>query len=432
MTTYSRQATGPLACERVIRSLGCGDTSAGSRVGTLERLMSRILPVVLLVVACDPDRGESNAGAGTGSFALATCELPAVADCEGCLDFELAHRLGETGDDPGFLVGVTSMLRVVRDPRGRYWIGQGEEIKVFDADGAFVAKVGRAGEGPLEFSAVRLIGVDSNGRVHVLDNRNKRVTALNADFTLADETSVPGGFVRDMVMPSRETSTSGRYVLQTWISSLDRVGLALHRLGADGRIVSSFGPRPTSASGPMTPMLMRRELALHSNDTVLSASLSNYVVEAWASDNSRVGKLSGPDLDDGLRREPGRSTTLDHPPWNRLRDIHIDQEGRLWVMLFYRRTDWEDLVIEKARPTGELYLEYLQGPGSVFRTRVEVIDIQACAVRASGWFDHPVVGYFLMDDTESGTVAITSLTYSPVGEPFVEVWDIGMGVSRSR
>ena len=402
-------------------------TSAVSHVGALARLMLSLLPVLLFVVACDPDRGELNAGAGTGSFALATCELPAVADCEGCLDFELAQRLGETGDHPGFLVGVTSMLRVVRDRRERYWIGQGEEIKVFDADGAFVGKVGRAGEGPLEFSVVRLIGADSNGRVHVLDNRNKRITVLNADFSLADETSVPGGFVRDVVMPSPETSTSGRYVLQTWIPNLDRIGLALHRLGADGRIGSSFGPRPTSASGsgPMTPILMERELALHSNGTVFSASLFDYVVEAWAGDNSQVGELSGPDLDDGLRGELEQSTTLANPPWNRVRDIHVDRDGRLWVMLVYRRPDWEDLVTEKVLPTGEVYLEYPQGLGSVYRTRVEVIDVQACSVRASGWFDHMRRGFFLMD-AESETMAVTSLAYSPVGEPFVEIWDIGL------
>lgn len=363
-------ATGLLACWRVIRSLGCGTSAVSRRVGALARARWMLLLLaVLFVVACDPDpdRRESTAGTGNGLFASGTCELPAIADCEGCLDFEFARRFGETGDHPGFLVGATSMLRVVRDRLDRYWIGQGEEVKVFDADGAFVGKVGRAGEGPLEFSAVRLIGADSNGRVHVLDNRNKRVTVLNGDFSLADETSVPGGFVRDIEMPSPETLTSGRYVLQTWIPSLDRIGLALHRLSADGRIESSFGPRPMIASGPATPMLMARQLSLDTKSNVFSASHFEYVVEAWASNNSRVGKLSGSDLDDGLRGELGQTTTLDHPPWSRLRDIHVDRDGRLWVMLFYRRPDWKDLVIEKTRPTGELFLEYPpQGPGSVF------------------------------------------------------------------
>ena len=380
------------------------------------------MPVLLFAVACGPDRTDSNAGAGSGSFALRTCELPTVADCEGCLEFDFALRLGETGDHSGFLVEATSMLRIVQDPLERYWIGQGKELKIFDADGAYVGKVGRAGEGPLEFSAVRVIGADSNRRVHVLDNRNKRVTVLNADFSLAAETLVPGGFVRDMVVLSPETSTSGRYVVQTWISSLDQIGLPLHRLSADGRVLSSFGPRPTIASGPMTPVLMERELALYSTGTVLSASKFTYVVEAWGTDNSQVGRLTGPDLDDGLRAEPGPST-LDNPPWNTLRDIHVDRDGRLWVMLVYRRPDWEDLVIEKTRPTGQVYLEYPQGRGSVFRTRVEMIDVQACSVRASGWFDHPSVGWFLLGD-ESGTTSITGLAHSPVGEPFVEIWDI--------
>ena len=431
MATYkSRRDRSLAACAPATGSLPCGgSTSAVNRVGGKDRmrplapLTLRLLPVLLIVVACDPDRGGSNAGAGTGSFALATCELPAVADCEGCFDFELALRLGETGDHPGFLVEATSMLRVLRDHLGRYWIGQGDEIKVFDADGAFVDKVGRAGEGPLEFSAVRPIGADSNRRVHVLDTRNKRITVLNADFSLAGETTVPGGFVSDVVMPSPETSTTGRYVFQTWIPTFEQIGLALHRLSADGRIVSSFGPRPTSASGPMTPILMERELA-HFDGTVFSASNLAYVVEAWASDNLRVGKLSGPDLDDGLEGKPG-PWSFDNPPPNRLRDIHVDRDGRLWVMLVYRRPDWEDLVIEKVRPTGELYLEYPQGWGSVYRTRVEVIDVQACSVRVSGWFDHPSVGWLLMD-AESETMSVTGLSHSPVGDPFVEVWDIGM------
>ena len=308
--------------------------------------------------------------------------------------------------------------------------GKGKNSKVFDADGTFVATVGRAGEGPLEFSAVRLIGADSNRRVHVLDNENKRVTALNEDFSLAGETLVPGGFVRDMVVLSPETSTSGQYVLQTWITNLDQAGLALHRLSADGQIVSSFGPRPTGASGPATPVLMERELALDSTGTVFSASKLAYVGEAWASDNSRAGKLSGPDLDDGLRGEPG-PWSLDNPPWNTLRDIHVDRDGRLWVMLVYRRPDWEDFVIEKIRPTGQVYLEFPEGgPGSLFRTRVEMIDVQACAVRASGWFDHQSIGfdhqsidYFLLRN-EGETPSVTGLAYNALGEPFVEVWDI--------
>ena len=401
---------------------GCGQPRRGTVVTPLARLVPQLMPVLLFAVACGPGRTDSNAGAGIGSFALGTCELPAVADCEGCLEFDFALRLGETDDHPGFLVEATSMLRIVQDPLERYWIGQGEELKVFDADGAYVGKVGRAGEGPLEFSAVRLIGADSARRIHVLDNRNKRVTVLNTDFSLAAETLVPGGFVRDMVVFSPETSTSGKYVLQTWISSLDQIGLPLHRLSADGEILSSFGPRPTIASGPMTPVLMERELALHPSGTVLSASKLNYVIEAWMSDNSRAGSLTGPDLDDGLRGEPGPST-LDNPPWNTLRDIHVDRDGRLWVMLVYRRPDWEDLVVERTRPTGQVYLEYPQGPGSVFRTRVEMIDVQACSVRASGWFDHPSVGWFLLGD-ESGTTSITGLAHSPVGEPFVEIWDI--------
>ena len=403
---------------------GCRQPCRGAVVESLARLVLRLMPVLLLAIACGPDRTDSNAGSGTGSFALGTCELPAVADCEGCLEFDFALRLGETGDHPGFLVEATSMLRILQDPLERYWIGQGEELKIFDADGAYVGKVGRAGEGPLEFSAVRVIGADSNRRVHVLDNRNKRVMVLNTDLSLAAETSVPGGFVRDMVVLSAEDSTSGQYVLQTWISSLDQIGLPLHRLSGDGRILSSFGPRPTIASGPMTPVLMERELSLHPTGTVLSASKFNYVVEAWATDNSQAGRLAGTALDDGLRGEPGPSS-LDNPPWNTLRDIHVDRDSRLWVMLVYRRPDWEDLVVEKTRPTGQVYLEYPQGPGSVFRTRVEMIDVQACSVRASGWFDHPSVGWFLLGD-ETGTTSITGLAHSPRGEPFVEIWDIGV------
>ena len=374
----------------------------------------------LALAACTADARDD--GQGTGSFTEGSCGVPEVSACEGCIEFRREVRLGAEGGDPGLLVGVAGMLSVARDTGDRYWVGQADQIAVFESNGTFAATVGRSGQGPLEFARVRAFSVDDRNRVHVVDNGNRRISVIEQDFSLGGETTFPAVIEEIVAFRDGNGETSAGYIFQSWMPSPERIGLPLHLLEGD-EVTSSFGVVAEAATAP-TPLDLvtaRRALAVDPAGTVYSAELAHYVVEAWTEAGSRLGRMEGPPLDDGLRGEPG-PWTLDNPPEHSLRDISFDAEGRLWVILVYRRPDWRDRVVERVEPNGAVRLEFPQGVSAVFRSRVEVIDLASCASLASGWFEDGSLGFFVRTAAVPPSPSVTSLGEGAVGDPLVDVW----------
>lgn len=85
----------------------------------------------------------------------------------------------------GNIVGITV------DAAGRVFIadGQDQQIRVFSSTGAFVAKIGRTGAGPIEFNGLGSIAFAADGMLWVRDERNGR-------FQVLDVRSTPAKLVR--------------------------------------------------------------------------------------------------------------------------------------------------------------------------------------------------------------------------------------------
>lgn len=101
------------------------------------------------------------------------------------------------GDDESagaeYLFGMPS--RLVRAPDGRLFVSdqQLQHIRVYDADGVFVRKLGQRGEGPGEFERPRVLLISKTGELLVRDDRHHRVTIFDAaTFELID--TLPFGF----------------------------------------------------------------------------------------------------------------------------------------------------------------------------------------------------------------------------------------------
>ena len=176
---------------------------------------------------------------------------------------------------------------------------------------------------------------------------------------------------------------------------------------------------------PLDAFAAERELALSVDDNVVSARVWHYIVELWSEDGYRMGKLSGPSLDDGLRGEPG-PWSISNPPWHGVRDIWVDQNNRLWVLLIYRRPDWEERVMEVIQRNGDVALGFPQGVSSVYRSRIEIVDLFDCRTIASGWFEEGALGRFVRGTTAGDTVAVTKSSVGPGGVPLVDVWNVGV------
>lgn len=101
------------------------------------------------------------------------------------------------GDDESaqaeYLFGTPDGL--VRAPNGYLFVSdqQIQHIRVYDAGGGFVRKLGQRGEGPGEFERPRVLLVSESGELLVRDDRHHRVTMFDiTTFELID--TLPFGF----------------------------------------------------------------------------------------------------------------------------------------------------------------------------------------------------------------------------------------------
>lgn len=306
--------------------------------------------------------------------------------CEDCLEFAHVTRLGSDELGPGFLTDRGTLEYVVRDRRGNYWVGQREQIKVFDAEGTFLRSVGRGGEGPMEFGRAAPLHKDASGRVHVVDTDNLRVSVIDESLTLVEEKKLPAGVSAKAPLDDGE-----RYVVQASIEEPGRRGMPLHIIDDSG-VLKSFGGGEEPDDGSWLGSNDLR-LAGGPEGHVFAAHPVEYLIEAWSQEGARVGALRGkPELNAGT--SPREPPSPDNPPPSGIFDIHPDSDGLLWVSLLILRPDWLRHIMWD--PSGGVSSEVTPDVITrMYQPRVDVIDLATCTLVASQLHDQMMV---LLDD----------------------------------
>ena len=321
----------------------------------------------------------------SGSFFGDGCVLDLEAPlCDDCIEFAQVTRLGSDEMGPGFLTDDGTLENVVRDNRGNYWVGQQEQIKVFDAEGTFLRSVGRGGEGPMEFGLAAPMHADAAGRVHVVDAYNLRTSVIDEAFTLVEEKTLPA------VSEIAVLNDGERYVVQASIEEPGRTGMPLHIIDGSG-VLKSFG----AGEEPNESWLGSIDLRLVGGPEgrVFAAHPVEYMIEAWSQEGTRVGALRG---DPTLSAETSfqEPPSPDNPPPSGVFDIPPDSDGLLWVSLLILRPDWLRHIIWD--PSGDISSEV--NPDVItrmYQPRLDVIDLAACTLVASQLHDQILV---LLDD----------------------------------
>lgn len=301
--------------------------------------------------------------------------------CATCIELSPMVTLG-TDKGAGGLEDNGTLSSVVRDREGRYWVGQKTAIKVYAPSGDFVTTVGRRGEGPLEFDFAEPIWVDSSGMVHVLDIRQGRETIVRPDFTMDSDHKVEGQFDQIAPLPG----DGNQYVIAKWIATPGGRAMPLQVVsGMD--VVRSFGLAPGADTSAVKPVGSPRRIAVTPDGYVLSSMVDEYIVEAWTKDGARVGGFELPELNSPVLRS-GVRYSMDNPPPNFVSAIAPYDDHHVVVITHHRRLNWKDLVVERVTGNGTPYIEASDGhPQSLYRSRVDVLDLNTASVVASTWYE---------------------------------------------
>lgn len=307
--------------------------------------------------------------------------------CDDCLHF---RELVELGDKDGGGLHHESHWATV-DSLGNYWIGDVDGPRVYTSEGKFKHKVGRSGQGPLEFAAAGPIFTDSSGNVHVLDPRNQRESVIAPDFSLVRDGPLPPGWVYES-LPIPGTSLS---LVSAVFHTADLLGYPLHIVrGAD--LVKSFGMKQSGIQIVSTMPLLRR-LAIAPTGELFSAGYFDYAIEAWSQDGRRISGWRRPGLwnppPDGVPQPLGPSS----PPGGLFIAMRVDRADRLWTITWVPRKNWKDDVHEVELPGGTVAYQPNHSNASLYTTAIEVIDLDTGEILARSELDERVEGFMGAD-----------------------------------
>jgi len=280
---------------------------------------------------------------------------------------------GDVSDPRYVLSGVVGATRL---PDGRVVLADrfAQGLRVYDADGAYVERVGREGEGPGEYEAIRGIGPCEDGRLVAFDITWER-KVYDLELNLLDERGpeVPGlGLAFDLAC-----TPSGEMVAIGWGLPPGRPPIGLHTtiapvvIAREEGVVRVLGDRLSSeriggrgGSGPR-PFGRRTTVAIGGGLVYLGDG-SDYLVEVFGPDGAPRPPVRWEGPSRQITREhleayqnevvPGASRPAlrayrrmlrDYPPpdvFPAYDALRTDPSGRLWVRHFPRpgrpRVEW--------------------------------------------------------------------------------------------
>lgn len=348
-------------------------STTGEREGT-TLLLLWVLLLVVLGGGCAPDSDLDDYA--NSSFWPAPADssvwLPvrdaAGGACQTCLTFEPLVTIA--GDE---LPAGTRWVSA--DSLGRLWLGDVTGPSIFSSDGAFIGKLGRAGQGPLEFASAGPIFTSSDGHVHIVDPGNGRWTTLSETLEVLREQTFSGGRIQEalpLVGPQR-------LVLNATIGTPGRLGMPLHILTGDGLTVS-FG---NLDEGLIPPGLgLWRRISVDQENNIFSAAHFSYQIDVWTPEGRRILGLRKADA---WREPPGGMPpplSRDHPPGGLLIATRHRGTGLLEVISWVPKDTWGEELIEVVLPDGITDFTVAGPYSDLFNSMVELIDLASGRVVA--------------------------------------------------
>lgn len=316
------------------------------------------------------------------------CSAPA-ADNEPETEATLVEevRIGGLDGDIEYTFGRVGA--VAPSPDGTVFIAdvQGPIIRHYDAEGRHLGDVGRAGQGPGEYSSVVGMAVAPTGELVVYDVSNARISWFLPDRAFNDSQGVPGGVGSSSgLVLGEDGSAFVRLVPEAGFRESAEDGLAADwaRIGRDGAIERLVADLPEGRVGPQyvvggrggvyRPFVVMTLTAIGGDGGFYSVRNDNYVITHR--------RASGVETSIVRDEEQIRVTADERAEWEAfseqgaarpgadrsdyfpipavkpfIRYIVVDSDGRLWVSrhteaTYMEYSDFErDDRIEKGRPS---------------------------------------------------------------------------------
>jgi hypothetical protein len=174
-------------------------------------------------------------------------------------------------------------------PDGRILIGDRllPRVRLYGADGRFMAAQGRFGEGPFEYQGIVSATMDVRGRVFVESVRSPHTTRLTSDFEADSIIPLPGGAVASV-----QVLRLGDGILQ--VAGDFRSGLALQARDANGDVLWTAPSLPPGVNEKPYWSSVNRPFVAATDRRVVAANRLVYPLTVYDLQGDTVAELGTP------------------------------------------------------------------------------------------------------------------------------------------
>lgn len=305
--------------------------------------------------------------------ACADLQEPQVPRSEIAVQEEL--RIG--GIDGALEYTFGSVSAVAPAPDGSLYVAdrQGPVVRKYDSEGTHLLDVGRAGQGPGEFSSVDGLGVLGDGRLMIYDGRNARLSWFDGNGEFLESTQVSnglGGF-RGFVYSRGGDAYLRVFPESGFTETADGIPADWARVSPDGAVERLVPVPPEERAGPRyviqghggfyRPFTVMTVNALGPDGTLYTVRNDQYRIHRRSSDgdSAEIVRDEAPiratdeeiaqfeAFSESAASRPG-SDRSDYFPIPEvkpfIRELVVDLDGRLWVSryteaVFMEYSEWE-------------------------------------------------------------------------------------------
>lgn len=293
-------------------------------------------------------------------------DVPSTPSCLTCsVTLSKVVTLG-AADGPGAF--STRPYFIGQDSRGRFYAvtpdSPDELPYVFDAQGRYLQRLGRVGDGPGEFRSPTVLRVRQD-TLYVLDTSG-RITILSPSYAIVTTFTGPRGAMDALPL------SNGTIVVNALVRDRDRFGFMQHLLDRRGNYLGSFDP-DTLAFNPRNITARKRVMADGGTGRMWTAPLAHhYVVSAWS--------LTG-QLEKQLTRTPTWFPSYDRAwlvsptvaPMPYVLGLWEAPDGYLWVVARVADPNWKQGLGKAVEVEGRTIYP-VDDAQEVYDSVIEVID----------------------------------------------------------
>lgn len=287
---------------------------------------------------------------------------------------------------------------------------------LFDESGAFVAQLGRRGEGPGEFRSPRSAVQGVGDTIWVLDSGLRRRTAWSPEGEYLGATRRTPGFVHAVEL------SDGIWVFNGLLPAA--ISFPFHRVGAGGNVDLSFGPEVRAEPGAHPGTGLRRDLAPGADGNFWAISPYEYKLEKYDLQGDLLTVIER-NVDWFVERDPSVSWSLaeDGPATNPAGLVESDN-GLLKTLVNLPGENWREGIGERELQPGfeeaGIYWTPIRDYRKAFNFVIEVIDPERgellhrerFAGLTLGWVDEHHIATYHQDEFDIPIIEIHRVDFT--------------------